>query len=366
MKTYRAEGASAGLEAVADAGLRWDDFCVAATELLGRAIPFDSLCMGTADPATNLLCGAVMHDLDQLTTDEFVAAEYGDPDYNHFVDLAQRPVGVSILAEETEGNPQLSRRYREFLTRGDIPHEMRSALRSGGRMWGVLTLYRSSGRSGFSPGEADFLRRIEPVLARGLRRGLIVGDLQRAQRSSAAAVVILNAADQVVSATDAAEQRFQDLGGDLWSQLPVPVVSVLAAARGVGGSFVPELQIRTMAGEWLTLHAARVRGPEGVTTDIAVTISPAGPAEIVPLVIAAYGLTGREQGVVQQVLSGASTQEIAQRLHLSPYTVQDHLKVVFEKVGVSSRRELTSRVFFDHYVGRLGQSPTATGWFAEG
>ncbi|TDD49288.1 LuxR family transcriptional regulator [Kribbella antibiotica] len=366
MKTYRAETAYAGLEAAADAGLRWDDFCRAATELLAQAIPFDSLCMGTSDPATNLLCGAVLHDLDQLSTEEFVEAEYGDPDYNHFVDLARRTVGVSILDEATDGNPQLSRRYREFLTRIDIPHEMRSALRSTGRMWGVVTLYRSTGRSGFSPGEAAFMHRIEPVLARGLRRGLIVGDVQRAERSAANAVVILNAADQVVSATDAAEQRFLDLGGDLWSLLPVAVKSVVAAARGVAGQWVPEMQVRTQAGEWLTLHAARVRGPEGTTDDVAVTIAPAGPAEIIPLVVAAHGLTKREQQVVQQVLAGASTAEIARRLHMSPYTVQDHLKVVFEKVGVSSRRELTSRVFFDHYVGRFGQSPTATGWFAGG
>ncbi|MFI5730692.1 LuxR C-terminal-related transcriptional regulator [Kribbella sp. NPDC051587] len=317
MKTYRAEAAYAGLESAADAGLRWDDFCRAATELLAQAIPFDSMCMGTSDPATNLLCGAVMHDLDELTTDEFVGAEYGDPDYNHFVDLARRPVGVSILAEATEGQPQLSRRYREFLTRVDIPHEMRSPLRSSGRMWGVVTLYRNTGRSGFSPGEAAFMHRVEPLLARGLRRGLIVGDLQRAERSATAAVVILNAADQVVSATDAAEQRFRELAGDLWSQLPVAVRSVVAAARGVAGQWVPEMQVRSQVGEWLTVHAAGVRGPEGLTTDIAVTISPAGPAEIIPLVVAAYGLTEREQDVVQQVLAGASTAEIARRLHLS-------------------------------------------------
>jgi DNA-binding NarL/FixJ family response regulator len=58
--------------------------------------------------------------------------------------------------------------------------------------------------------------------------------------------------------------------------------------------------------------------------------------------------------------------EIAERLVLSPYTVQDHIKSLFEKANVSSRQELVARIFFNDYLPHIaaGTPITSTGGFA--
>ena len=72
-------------------------------------------------------------------------------------------------------------------------------------------------------------------------------------------------------------------------------------------------------------------------------------SEIASLLVQAYDLSQREREVLLLVLRGRPTYDIAQRLCIAPYTVQEHLKAIFAKVRVRSRRELVGQVFYRHH-----------------
>jgi DNA-binding CsgD family transcriptional regulator len=92
---------------------------------------------------------------------------------------------------------------------------------------------------------------------------------------------------------------------------------------------------------------------EGPDAPTALIIEPAGAYELAPLAAAAHGLTIRERSITELVARGYGTDDIAHQLHLSAWTVQDHLKSIFDKVRVRTRGELIARLFFEHRSPRL-------------
>ena len=93
---------------------------------------------------------------------------------------------------------------------------------------------------------------------------------------------------------------------------------------------------------------------EGVALAYATNNASRRAADVAALLSDAYRLTAREAEVVALTVRGFSNAEIARTLWLSPWTVGDHLKNVFEKTGVRSRGELTSRLFPDHCLPAPG------------
>ena len=78
-----------------------------------------------------------------------------------------------------------------------------------------------------------------------------------------------------------------------------------------------------------------------------VIVAPAGPKEVLRLSALGYGLSPREQDVVDLIVRGYSTRQISQDLYISEYTVKDHLKNIFGKVGVRGRSALVKQLYLD-------------------
>ena len=129
----------------------------------------------------------------------------------------------------------------------------------------------------------------------------------------------------------------------------VCVVSI-AGGRAATGA-IASARVRTASGTWLLVRGTALGDDADAQT--AVLLEPARPHELAPLIADAYALTDRERAVTQLIAEGLPTSAIADRLYISPWTVQDHLKSIFEKVGVSTRGELVARVFFEYGAARL-------------
>jgi DNA-binding CsgD family transcriptional regulator len=65
-------------------------------------------------------------------------------------------------------------------------------------------------------------------------------------------------------------------------------------------------------------------------------------------------LTEAEQNVAGLVVEGLTNREIGARLHVSPYTVDAHLRHIYTKLGISSRVELAARTLRASTGARAG------------
>ena len=104
------------------------------------------------------------------------------------------------------------------------------------------------------------------------------------------------------------------------------------------------VRLRAANGRWSVIEGAPL---EGGSAGVAITVRAASPDEIFDLLCRAHDLTLRERELVELMLGGLSTEQLGRALYISPYTVKDHLKAIFDKTGVRSRRELIA-----HLAGR--------------
>lgn len=316
---------------------------------LRQFIPLDSFWFATADPATLLFTGSLVEGIPEAATPLFVANEFLQDDVNKWSQLSVAPIPVNSLYQATKGRPDTSARFRDICQPMGLEDELRAVLRSGSLCWGFMCLHRE--RNGiFRRHELDLLADLSSHLANGLRRAVLQEQSGEGRDDGPGLLTI--ASDMSVTGITPAGERWLSEIADWPNRQELPQVIHAAIARlsriedGLLGSS-PRARVQTRSGEWIIVHASRMSHRDQRET--AIILEPATPAELAPLLLQAYGLTRREGEIAQLVLRGCATSKISIELRISEYTVQQHLKAVFEKVGVGSRRELVAQIFARHY-----------------
>jgi DNA-binding CsgD family transcriptional regulator len=190
--------------------------------------------------------------------------------------------------------------------------------------------------------------RLAPHLGNGCRQS-VTASHRDTIAAAAPGVVILHPDLTVAALTGEAERWLAHIAGYRPGpgRLPLAVHAVAARLQSIDGGTarpgaVPTVRVPGTTGGWLLIHASHLHS--SADGDIAVVIESAHPSTVAPLLLSSLGLTPRERDVALLVLRGASTQAIGAELHLSAYTVKDHLKSIFDKSGVRSRRDLVARI----------------------
>ncbi|WP_163506099.1 helix-turn-helix transcriptional regulator [Fodinicola acaciae] len=344
-------------------GLPVSEFSRAAGDLLARAVPSEGSCLMTVDPATMLPTAEyVENGLPAAAMLRLVEIEVREPDYNKWVHLARSGRPAASLSEVTAGDLDLSLRQREVRRPGGFADELRVVLGNELATWGALTIFREAGRPNFTSTEVAFVSSMAGLIADGVRRGLLLEGANAGQDE--VGVVVLDVDDGVSMSNGVADRWLRELetGDRAGARLPLVVLAVARQARAICASTSVDprpakVRARTRSGQWLVVRGSLLgSGPDA---PVAVMLETARPAELAPLMVHAYGFTESERRITELVAQGLSTKQIANRLRVSAYTVQDHLKSIFAKSGTGSRGDLVARLFVDHYAVSLTATQSA-------
>jgi DNA-binding CsgD family transcriptional regulator len=330
------------LEDLAGSGLDRDSLRYEAIADLQRTIGFDRWCWPLSDPDALLPnSGLALHDY-LPGVPRSLELEFSGDDYaaKHVVAKLERAAVSLRLA--TKGDLARSPRWDEVLRPVGIGDIAIAACRDSLGCWGWIEAYRDQADRPFDEDDVELLFRVAVALGSALRRNTIVAGDGVVASHTPPGVVVLDPSLRPVSWTQNARSWIEVLPAATllatWGMLPSVVYPAATMARAGGTEAESRSLVQAVDGRWVMIEAARLEGErEG---EIAVSLRSARPSETFGLLSRAYALSQRERDVVALLVEGLDTRAVASRLFISRHTVQDHLKAVFDKVGIHSRREL--------------------------
>lgn len=334
------------LEKLSLARLEWPAFCDQVVDWLQRSVGFDGWCLTQTDPETMLPASAAAGNSPAVGSQQrFWQLEHQVPDVNKLASLASGGEPARALSISTGGDLARSRRWDEIMRPAGTGDELRAALLTGGYCWGSLSLYRSSADRCYSDDDVRYVAQVLRPAAAGVRGTWAAGIPASCRLEEGPGTVVVMADGTLLTATPQAWRWLARLdhgpqGGR--GQTIMYAVTTRVASLASAGAAEPAASVRTRTSDgcWLEIHASLLdRAVPGY--DVAITLQPAAPSRISPLMMAAHALSARERQIARLILDGRTLAEIARALHISLNTAKDHSKAIFRKTGAHSRPELT-------------------------
>lgn len=259
---------------------------------------------------------------------------------------------VALLHEATAGDLAQSLVWRKLLARHGVGDVASVVFRDRFGCWAFLELWRIGSTARFDAADAAFLAGLAQPLTRALRRcqaATFAVPPARDQPRLGPVVLVLSPDLRVRSQTPQTQEYLRALVPPVEGRPPIPAVAynvaaqLLAVEDGIDHN-PPSARVHVADGVWMTARAARLDGRGAAREqDVVVTLEQSSATERVDLFCRAFGLTARERELIDHLVAGQDTREVARRMFLSENTVQDHLKAIFDKTATRSRRSLLSQ-----------------------
>lgn len=306
------------------------------SQQIGRLVPHDGYILTALDPVTGAgMFYAKRYWYSPTAARRFLVDDELGVDPVPFHRLVSGPNKAGVLSTK-EPNARLSAGRCEVMAGEGVGSEMRIALVDRGIAWGSLGLVRGLDARPFSVAEAGLAQNLVGPIFAALKGFVTSLPCQASRHHTTPGVVVVGPDDPATQTTPSAQVWLAEVAQYLPGDAFHTVLQYLAL-------MFRQTKITTLARiptprGWVALHTEPLSG--GTSDQLAVTIQRAGGAILLPAIAAWHGITPREHAVIEHALNGLSTRQIASQLHLSPYTVNDHFKAIYRKVGVSSREEL--------------------------
>ncbi|QDQ00525.1 helix-turn-helix transcriptional regulator [Lysinibacillus fusiformis] len=319
-------------------------------KILQQHVSFDAYCCTLTDTSTLFSVGAVTEHSVEAIHHKIMSLEYESTDVNKYEFLVTSGQLIGRLSDADNNHLSQSLRFIEVLQPNGFSDEIRAALMFQGQCYGFLTLFKKANNVMplFQDAELAQVKILLPVMGEALKEyhHFIIEERIPSEEGEKG-ILIFDKGLTVISINAKASYLLSLLRnneGLSQYQIPKPIQAICAKLLADKLNAHTSLLVPIKDTGYIAIRASFVMTSSN-EQQLAIFLSEASSKEMLAFLITAYNLTLREKEVVFEIIKGIPTKEIAQNLAISNYTVQDHLKMIFQKVDVSNRNELVWKIF---------------------